>query len=63
MDVDETAVRYQYLCWLQVDVFVNFAALAVQAGPGHQSYGLGHLWPAEPRGDEAAGRLHSGVVN
>jgi hypothetical protein len=43
-------------------VFVNLAPLAAQAGPGHQSYGLGHLWPAEPRGDEAAGRSHPWVV-
>jgi hypothetical protein len=36
--------------------------MAVQAGPGHQSYGLGHLRPAEPRGDEAVGRSHPWVV-
>ncbi len=28
--------------------------MAVQAGPGHNGYGLGHLRPAEPCGDEAA---------
>jgi hypothetical protein len=26
MDVGETAVRNRYLCWLEVDVFVNLAA-------------------------------------
>ena len=42
-------------------MFVNLAPLAVQAGPGHQSYGLGHLWPAEPPSDEAAGLPHSSL--
>jgi hypothetical protein len=41
---------------------VNLAQLAKQASPGHYCYGLGHLWPAEPSGDEAVGRPHSGVV-
>jgi hypothetical protein len=58
----ETAVGYRYLCRLQVYVSVNFASLALQAGPGHLSNGLGHLWPAEPNRDEAAGRSHSRVV-
>jgi hypothetical protein len=51
----ETAVRYWYLCRLQVYVSVNFAPLALQAGPGH-------LGPAELGGDEAAGGSHSQVV-
>ena len=62
MEVVETAVRYWYLCRLQVYLSVNFASLALQAGPGHLGNGLGHLWPAEPGGDEAAGRSHSRVV-
>jgi hypothetical protein len=62
MEVGETAVRYWYLCRLQVYVSVNFAPLALQAGPGHLGNGLGHLGPAEPGGDEAAGRSHSRVV-
>ncbi len=41
---------------------VNFASLALQAGPGHLGNGLGHLWPAEPSCDEAAGRPHPRVV-
>ncbi len=40
-----------------VDVLVNLAPLAVQAGPG-----LGHLWPAKPSSDEAAGMECSGGV-
>jgi hypothetical protein len=56
------AVRYWYLCRLQVYVSVNFAPLALQAGPGHLGNGLGHRWPAEPGCDEAAVRLHSRVV-
>jgi hypothetical protein len=59
MEVGETAVRYRYLCRLQVYVS---APLALQAGPGHLCNGLGHLWPAELGGDEAAGRAHSRVV-
>jgi hypothetical protein len=35
VDVGETAVRNWYRCWLEVDVFVNLAALAKQASPGH----------------------------
>ena len=35
VDVAETAVRNRYLCWLEVDVFVNLAALAKKASPGH----------------------------
>ncbi len=62
VDVGETAVGYRYLCWLKVYVSVNLALLTVQAGPGHLSYGLGHLWPAEPGGEEAAGHTHSGMV-
>jgi hypothetical protein len=62
MEVGETAVRYWYLCRLQVYVSVNFASLALQAGPGHLGNGLGHLWPAEPSCDEAGGRSHSRVV-
>jgi hypothetical protein len=60
--VGETAVGYRYLCRLQVYVSVNFAPLALQAGPGHLGNGLGHLGPAETPGDEAAGRPHSRVV-
>ena len=56
------AVRYWYLCRLQVYVSVNLNPLALQAGPGHLGNGLGHLGPAEPGGDEVAGRLHSRVV-
>jgi hypothetical protein len=41
---------------------LNFAPLALQAGPGHLGNGLGHLWPAELSCDEAAGRSHSRVV-
>ncbi len=62
VEVGETAVRYRYLCRLKVYVSVNFAPLALQAGPGHLGNGLGHLWPAEPSCDEAAGRPHSRVV-
>jgi hypothetical protein len=62
IEVAETAVRYWYLCRLQVYLSVNFASLALQAGPGHRGNGLGHLWPEEPGGDEAAGRSHSRVV-
>jgi hypothetical protein len=54
VDVGEAAVGDRYLCWLKVDVFVNLAALAKHASPGHKCYGLGHLRPAEPCGDEAA---------
>jgi hypothetical protein len=57
MEVGETALRYRYLCRLQVDVSVNFAPLALQADPGHLGNGLGHLWPAEPGGDEAPALL------
>ncbi len=55
-------VRNWYLCRLQVYVSVNFASLALQARPGHLGNGLGHLWPAEPGGDEVAGSSHSRVV-
>jgi hypothetical protein len=33
VEVGETAVRYRNLCRLQVHVSVNFATLALQAGP------------------------------
>ncbi len=62
VEVGEMAMRYWYLCRLQVYVSVNFASLALQAGPGHLGNGLGHLWPAESSCDEAAGRSHSRVV-
>jgi hypothetical protein len=35
VDVGEAAVGDRYLCWLKVDVFVNLAALAKHASPGH----------------------------
>jgi len=35
VDVGKMVVRNWYLCWLEVDVFVNLAALAKKASPGH----------------------------
>jgi hypothetical protein len=52
----QSSIMMKRYVW-SVDVFVNLAPLAVQAGPG-----LGHLWPAEPSSDEAAGMECSGGV-
>ncbi len=54
---DVLSITMKRYVW-PVDVFVNLAPLAEQAGPG-----LGHLWPAERSSDEAAGIECSGGLS
>jgi hypothetical protein len=42
---------------------VDLATLAGQAGPSHQSDGLGHLWPAKSGFDEALCSPHSMMMD
>jgi hypothetical protein len=55
MDMRKTAARNLNLLWLQMNMFVHLAALAVETRTSHNGYLLAHVWPTKSRGNQAAG--------
>jgi hypothetical protein len=55
MDMCKTAARNLNLLWLQMNVFVHLAALAVETGTSQDGYLFAHVWPTKSRGNQAAG--------
>jgi hypothetical protein len=55
MNMCKTAARNLNLLWLQMNMFVHFAALAVETRTSHDGDLLAHVWPTKSRGNQAAG--------
>jgi hypothetical protein len=59
----KTVVQHRYVSWLELNMPMDFVTLAEQAGPSHQSDGLGHLWPAKSGCDEAPCSPHTMMID
>jgi hypothetical protein len=52
MDMRKTAARNLNLLWLQMNMFVHLAALAVETRTSQNGNLLAHVWPAKSRGNQ-----------
>jgi hypothetical protein len=55
MNMCKTAARNLNLLWLQMNMFVHFAALAVETRTSQDGDLLAYVWPTKSRGNQAAG--------
>jgi hypothetical protein len=63
INMSKTAARNFNLLWLQMNMPVHFAALAVETRPSHDGNPLAHVWPTKPRRNQAAGCSDPWVCN